>query len=112
MGERRILTPLAVRSSQDAIQIDWADGHPSRYNPRDVRLACRCAACVDEVTHQPILQPERVPLNVKPKAIEVVGNYALQIYWTDGHSSGLYTYDHLREICDCETCAKPRSFNV
>jgi len=112
MGANRILSPLSVKSSAEFILIEWANGHHSRYSPRDVRLACRCAACVDEVTHEPILRPERVPLTVKPKAIEVVGNYALQIYWTDGHSTGLYSYEHLREICDCETCAKPRSFNV
>jgi ATP-binding protein involved in chromosome partitioning len=34
--------------------------------------------------------------------IEVVGNYALAFYWSDGHSTGIYSYEHLRKLCDEE----------
>lgn len=39
-------------------------------------------------------------LNVEP-----VGSYALKIFWNDGHSSGIYSWDHLRNICACAECA-------
>ena len=46
----------------------------------------------------------------KPKpraqAATQVGNYAIQISFSDGHSTGIYSYDHLRKICPCAECAK------
>jgi DUF971 family protein len=41
--------------------------------------------------------------------VEPVGNYAIRINWSDGHNTGIYSYDHLRRICPCEECRKPRS---
>ncbi len=104
--------PTQIQSKEGDIRIVWDDGHQSRYIARDVRLACRCAACVDEWTHEYRINPDTVPPTVKPRSMEPVGSYALQITWSDGHSSGLFTYDYLREICSCEECKKPRSFDV
>ena len=39
------------------------------------------------------------------EAVEPVGNYAIRIAWNDGHSSGIYSYEHLRKICPCPECA-------
>ena len=104
--------PQEIKASGSIITIRWNDGHTGRYEGRDLRLACRCAGCVDEWTHQNLVQPDRVPLEVKPKAIEVMGNYALHFDWSDGHNTGIYTYDYLREVCACDECKKKRSFNV
>jgi len=41
---------------------------------------------------------------LKPQKAELVGRYALQIYWSDGHSSGIYTFDYLRGLCPCTEC--------
>jgi len=38
-------------------------------------------------------------------AINAVGGYAIQFEWSDGHAAGLYSYDYLRGICPCPTCA-------
>jgi DUF971 family protein len=105
-------SPKTVNASGGQLHIEWSDGHQSRYVLRDVRLACRCAACIDEWTHQSLLVPERIPADIKPTAIEVVGNYALHIAWSDTHSTGIYSYDLLREICECDECQKKRSFSV
>jgi DUF971 family protein len=40
------------------------------------------------------------------KQAEVVGRYALNFQWSDGHGEGIYTFDFLRGICQCESCAK------
>jgi DUF971 family protein len=37
-------------------------------------------------------------------AVEQVGNYAIRINWSDGHNSGIYSYEHFRRICRCEEC--------
>jgi len=105
-------SPRNIKAAGPVISIAWNDNHASRYAARDVRMACRCAACVDEWTHENLIRPDAVPMDVKAKAVEVVGSYALHIAWSDGHNTGIYTYDHLREICGCDSCKKPRSFDV
>ena len=47
------------------------------------------------------------------RAAKAVGNYALQIDFSDGHTTGIYSYDYLRTICPCEECAKAfRSYSI
>src|SRR5262249_62287175 len=74
------------------------DGRASRYAFRELRLACPCALCVDEWTGAPRLDPATVPANVRPLDVKSVGRYALQFSWSDGHNSGIYTYDRLRSL--------------
>jgi len=92
--------PQSIKAIGDAIAIIWADGHESRFTGRQLRLACRCAACIDEWTHEVRIRPETIPEIVKPLKIDVVGNYAFHVYWSDHHDTGIYTYNFLRELCD------------
>lgn len=48
----------------------------------------------------PILTPGKNELG----SIETVGKYALQLCWADGHNTGIYTYDYLRQLCECTLC--------
>ena len=104
--------PKQIKSEEGRIAIEWSDGHQSKYVARELRLACRCAGCVDEWTHQSLIKPDLVPPTLKPKAIEVMGNYALHFDWSDGHNTGIYTYDFLREVCSCDECKAKRTFAV
>jgi len=106
------LSPKEIKAKDGQITVLWSDGHLSRYGGRDLRLACRCAACVDEWTHENLIQSGSIPPAVNPTAIEVVGNYALHFSWSDGHNTGIYSYDWLRGICGCDECRKRRSFDV
>ncbi len=106
------LTPKKVSSKEGRIEIVWSDAHLSQYRAREVRLACRCAGCVEEWTNVSLVKPELVPVDLQAKAIESVGHYALHIDWSDGHNTGLYTYDYLRELCACDECRATRSFAV
>jgi DUF971 family protein len=45
---------------------------------------------------------------LKPERAELVGRYAVQIHWNDGHSTGIYSFDYLRQICPCPECAAKR----
>jgi len=87
-----------------ALRIRWADGHASEYEPRYLRVACRCAGCVDEMTGQRTLRPESVAPDVHPLAINYVGRYALSFHWSDGHQTGIYPFQYLRELCPCPEC--------
>ena len=104
--------PQEIKSQGEALTILWSDGHKSRYAARDVRLACRCAGCVDEWTHQSLIKLDLVPMNLKAKGIDTMGNYALHFDWSDGHNTGIYTYDYLREVCACDECKAKRTFVV
>jgi ATP-binding protein involved in chromosome partitioning len=82
------------------LAIVWADGSERRYSVRDLRLACPCATCRDEMTGERILDPARVPDDIRPVNLSSVGNYGLKIRWSDGHDTGIYSYDRLRELGD------------
>lgn len=98
--------PESVAPTEDAsaLRIRWRDGHTSEFSPRYLRIQCRCAGCVDEMTGRPILRPENVPEDVHPLAIHYVGKYALQVDWSDGHNTGIFPFEFLRAICPCADC--------
>ena len=58
----------------------------------ELRRACPCAVCVDEMTGKRLLDPARVPEDVRARHYSRVGRYAVQFSWSDGHSTGIYPY--------------------
>lgn len=90
--------PIALDYDASGLKIRWPDGGTQKIDPRDLRLSCQCAACRDEVSGKPILDPASVPLDVVPTRIWSVGNYALGIGFSDGHHSGIYTFNALSQI--------------
>lgn len=92
-------TPQGIRQrGSRELAITWRDGHESIYPVRALRLACGCAVCVDEWSGEERLDPAAVPQDVHPLRIHSVGRYAIQIAWSDGHDTGLYTFERLREL--------------
>ena len=91
------------------ITIRWADNHETAYPARDLRLACRCAMCIEETSGRPLLDPEKVSDTVRAQRIELVGQYAIAIGWTDGHDTGIYNFRDLRGNCPCAECAAVRA---
>lgn len=96
------------------VDIVWADGHSSHFDFPYLRDQCPCATCNDErEKKQAFAGTSPVPSAVlpmyKPKArarrATQVGNYAIQIDFNDGHSTGIYSYDYLRTLCPCMECA-------
>ncbi len=105
-------------SKGTGVDVMWSDGHQSHYDFVYLRDECPCATCNDlrRKKEAAVAQAASVaagssvlPL-YKPKiaarAAKPLGNYALQIEFNDGHSTGIYSYDHLRMICPCEECAR------
>jgi DUF971 family protein len=78
--------------------ITWSDGRVQRYPYVALRGDCRCAECVDEMTGKRLLDPATIPADITIKAMQLTGNYALQITWSDGHDTGLFTWRRLAEI--------------
>ena len=112
--------PAAVKihvSTGAGVDITWADGHSSHYDFAFLRDECPCATCNDErvrkesfATAGPASSGAAVLPMFKPKptarSANAVGNYAINIAFSDGHSTGIYSYDYLRSICPCPDCAR------
>jgi len=79
--------------------VEWSDGKVCRHDVRELRLACSCAVCVNEWTGERQLDASTVPADVHPRNLEAVGLYGLKVDWSDGHSTGIYTYERLRSLC-------------
>lgn len=96
---------IEVDLKQSEVRIVWADGHRSVYTLDYLRQRCPCAVCNEERRQQDdplrILPPGPVVVKAELKRdhpVEKVGNYALQFFWADGHVTGIYAFDYLRQI--------------
>jgi DUF971 family protein len=78
--------------------VDWSDGNRTILPYRWLRGQCPCAGCVDEWTGKRTVAEADVPFDVEPVKVSSVGRYALRIEWNDGHDSGLFSHDYLREL--------------
>lgn len=89
--------PKAIRRRPGGLDIDW-DGAADvvHFSARTLRLACPCAGCVDEMSKRPLLDPATVPAEIAVESLELVGGYGLRIRWSDGHGTGIYTFEWLR----------------
>ncbi|CAM9557498.1 unnamed protein product [Discosporangium mesarthrocarpum] len=81
---------LSYLMEEHKIAIDTG-GNREYVNPADLRRKCRCALCVEEITGKQLLQPEDVSEDIKPLEFAPIGNYAVSVQWSDGHSS-LFPY--------------------
>jgi DUF971 family protein len=85
------------------LRIEWGDGHRSEYGFTELRWMCPCAFCRGEagmpgwLDSEPTLSEEQVTLS----DISLVGHYAIQPVWADGHGTGFYTFAKLRDECPC-----------
>ena len=102
--------PYAITRRDDGVLIEWEEGgHAALYPARQLRLTCACAACVDEMSGRGLLESAAVPPDVRPVSLELVGTYGLRVRWSDGHGTGIYTFERLRAVCPCDRCRAERS---
>lgn len=97
-GDKKIAPIQIGPAGSSEITLLWNDGKSSKLKAWDLRMACPCAACVNEITGEKQLKPEMVPQDIKTVAISTVGRYALHIQWSDGHNTGLYGFEYLRKL--------------
>ena len=99
------LMPSRVkRVSAHQTDIAWNDGHFSSYPSWYLREKCPCAMCVEEFTGRRMIASGSIPSNLERVDVSPVGNYALSFTWSDGHNTGIFTFDFLRRICPCPQC--------
>ena len=78
--------------------IQWKDGKLTVADARKLRLSCPCAACVNEITGERTLRPESVPQEMRVSSVSPVGRYALHLAFSDGHDTGLFSYERLHAL--------------
>lgn len=78
------------------LRVRWDEGREVELAPFQLRDACPCAGCVEEGTGRKLLDPATIPADIRIEDVRSVGNYAVQLRWSDGHSTGIYSWETLR----------------
>jgi DUF971 family protein len=90
---------LEIIDEGDAgLSITWSDGAETNYTGAFLRRRCACAGCVNEWTGERTLKPDTIADDVTIKTISVVGRYALSFDFSDGHNTGIFSFQYLKEI--------------
>lgn len=115
--ERNAVTPAKVRvllTEGKGLEIDWADGHKSAWSFAWLRDGCPCATCNEQRKMEGRRPGEPKPKSTqllpmyspptKPLGAHGVGRYAIEFQWSDGHRTGIYSWEYLRHNCQCSEC--------
>ena len=112
MSTNPAIQPTAINADRDAgiVTIDWADGHRSVFDALSLRMLCPCAYCQGEAGRPGWLDTNPTLTSIQTQLVDarLVGSYALAPTWADGHDTGYYTFEMLRESCRCSECAAKR----
>jgi DUF971 family protein len=102
------MIPTQIRlSTPEKLAITWDDGHESEISLQTLRNQCPCAGCQGETVLLRTYKPQPSPVLPGKYTIlnlETIGHYALQISWEDGHNTGIYPWQILRAMCECNLC--------
>ncbi|HID39558.1 MAG TPA: DUF971 domain-containing protein [Calditrichaeota bacterium] len=96
-----------LQISDKVVIITWSDGHEGLYFADHLRKNCPCAACENK-TEQSSTPPFKI-YGQDQKEISFtgwarIGRYAVEFHFSDGHTTGIYPYKLLRELCQCDVC--------
>ena len=95
------LLPTSIQHIGDELAISWSDGEETFLRLTDLRRACPCAVCGGEPDVLGYIDRPEVtytPASFELRGYQMVGGYALQPTWGDGHGSGLYSFAFLRRL--------------
>lgn len=96
-----MIEPLQIIEESDSeVSIKWSDDAETSYNAVQLRRACPCAGCVNEWTGERTLSIDSVPEDISFSRITIVGRYALNFHFSDGHDTGIFSFNYLRKLSD------------
>ena len=87
-----------VEESESEISVKWSDDSESRYSAPQLRRSCPCAGCINEWTGDKMLDPSTISDDLTITSTSIVGRYALNFHFSDGHDTGIYSFKYLREL--------------
>ena len=101
LGKKTLENPSRPQIMHDAetITLTWPEtGEIATVSNVDLRKACSCALCIDEMTRAPLLDPKAIPPDIHAEKIGIIGNYAVTVDWSDGHNTGFFPYSTFRDL--------------
>jgi len=105
--------PVRIDADRQAgtVSLEWADDHTSTYDTVTLRWLCPCAYCRGEAGQPGWLDsnPSLTADQTRLVDMALVGSYAIQPTWGDGHATGFYTFHLLRAQCPCPVCTDERA---
>lgn len=87
-----------IEESDREVSIKWSDDTETRYLASNLRRSCPCATCVNEWTGEKILRDDQVKDDLSFSSISIVGRYALSFHFSDGHDTGIFSFDYLKKL--------------
>jgi DUF971 family protein len=87
-----------IEESDSAISIKWSDDTETHYSAPELRRACPCATCIDEWTGDKVLDAASIPDDLTITSTSIVGRYALNFHFSDGHDTGIYSFKYLQSL--------------
>ncbi len=87
-----------VEENDSEISINWSDNTETKYDAPTLRRSCPCAGCINEWTGKKTLKNDSIPDNLNFSHISIVGRYALNFHFSDGHDTGIFSFKFLREL--------------
>ena len=91
--------PTQIERLADRLAVQWNDGHKREYSHKVLRAECPCARCKAEDPLR-ILSADASSRDLTVVDIQPVGRYAIRLIWSDGHRTGIYTFEFLRRLCE------------
>ena len=96
-----MLEPVQIIEEDDSeISIKWSDDAETRYRAPELRRSCPCAGCINEWTGEKMLDDGTIPDDVSFSRITIVGRYALNFHFSDGHDTGIFSFTFLRDLSE------------
>ena len=92
---------LKVKIADQRLLIKWKDGKHSEFALPQLRRVCPCATCRTEreqQTDNPLRILKADPTGVRVVSARLVGTYAIQFDWSDGHNTGIFDFRFLRSL--------------
>jgi ATP-binding protein involved in chromosome partitioning len=92
---------IAQEKEREVVRIKWSDGANTEYTMAGLRGWCPCAGCQGHSGERRFVVASGT---VRLQRVEAVGNYAIRFCWGDGHETGMYSYQYLRELAETDEC--------
>ncbi len=94
-------TAIKLRQRSRLLEVTFSDGRTYSYSFELLRTHSPSAEVQGHGPGQDVLQIAKE--NVQILRIEPIGHYAVRLVFDDGHNTGLYSWDFLRELGDTQT---------
>jgi len=107
------LTQFKKNPEGFTFHLKFSDGFEGDLSVQQLRDNCPCASCQGEEVmlhkYTPLSRNPVTPSGYELEKAEPIGNYALKLFWKDGHDTGIYSWKYLRELINNQFTKKNKT---